>query len=215
MPRYSSCSINITSALKRTSECTATRFTPIGSYTGRRRLPQALTGIGATAYDFTSWIHIPRGLAFSHFWPTSSNSQHLLNFDANYTTATAQSHNNTNFTNGLDSIATNYTNGTECFNPKSGDRAPCNAASSSGTFAEPVRPVVAPVPGASWQVTYTGNRGFERQIVPEFTTLAILDRWNPTDKWNTEFGLRGAVYRYLLGNTADDGQNFWYRAGPK
>ena len=169
-----------------------------------------LEGVGATAYDYELDSHT-RGLAFS--FADQLNSQHLLNFDANYTTATAQSHNNTNFTNGLDSIATNYTNGTECFNPKSGDRAPCNAASSSGTFEDPVRPVVAPVPGASWQVTYTGNRGFERQIVPEFTTIALLDRWNPTDRWNTEFGLRGAVYRYLLGNTADDGQNFWYTAG--
>ena len=169
-----------------------------------------LEGLGATAYDYELDSHT-RGLGFS--FADQLNSQHLLTFDANYTTATAQSHNNTNFTNGLDSIATNYTNGTECFNPKNGDRAPCNAPSSSGTFAEPMRPVAAPVSGASWQVTYTGNRGFERQIVPEFTTLALLDRWSPTDRLNAEVGLRGAVYRYLLGNTADDGQNFWYTAG--
>ena len=169
-----------------------------------------LEGIGATVYDYELDSHT-RGSAFS--FADQLNSQHLLTFDANYTTATGQSHNNTNFSNGLDSIATNYTNGVECFNPSNGGRAPCNAPSGSGTFAEPVRPVAAPVPGASWQVTYTGNRGFEREIVPEFTTLAFLDRWNPTDKLNTEFGLRGAVYRYLLGNTADDGQNFWYTAG--
>ncbi len=169
-----------------------------------------LEGLGVTAYDYELDSHT-RGLAFS--FADQLNSEHLLTVDANYTTATAQSHNNTNFTNSLGSVATNYTNGVECFNPKTGTRAPCNGQSSSGTFAQPVRPIAVAVPGASWQVTYTGNRGFERQIVPEFSTLALLDRWNPTDRLNAEFGLRGAVYRYLLGNTADDGQNFWYTAG--
>ncbi len=169
-----------------------------------------LDGLDVTAYDFELDSHT-RGLALS--FADQLNSEHLLTFDANYTTATAQSHNNTNFTNSLDSIATNYTNGVECFDPRNGNRAPCNAGSSSGTFAEPVKPVANAVPGASWQVTYTGNRGFERQIVPVFTNLALLDRWNPTDRLNAEFGLRGAIYQYLLANTADDGQNFWYAAG--
>ena len=169
-----------------------------------------LEGIGVTVYDYELTSHT-RGLAFS--FADQINPEHLLTADANYTTATTQSHNNTNFTNALDSIATNYTNGVDCFNPKNGDRAPCNAASSAGTFASPVRPVAVPVPGASWQVTYTGNRGFDREVVPEFTTLALLDRWQPTDKVNAEIGLRGAVYRYLLGDTKSDGQDFWYTAG--
>ncbi|MGC1380777.1 MAG: carboxypeptidase regulatory-like domain-containing protein [Candidatus Baltobacteraceae bacterium] len=169
-----------------------------------------LEGIGVTAYDYELDSHT-RGLAVS--LADQVNSQHLLTLDANYTTAAAQSHNNTNFTNGLDSIATSYTNGVECFNPKNGSRAPCNAPSSGGTFASPVPPVTVPVPGASWQVTYTGNRGFERDIVPVFTTVALLDRWQPTDKLYAEIGLRAAVYQYLLGSTTDDGQDFWYTAG--
>ena len=169
-----------------------------------------LAGLGVTVYDYELSSHT-RGSAFS--FADQLNSEHLLTFDANYTTATTPSHNNTNFSNSLGSIATNYTNGAECFNPSNGNRAPCNAPSSGGTFAQPVRPVAVPVPGASWQVTYTGNRGFERETIPEFSTIALLDRWNPTDKVNAEIGLRGAVYRYLLGNTTSDGQDFWYTAG--
>ena len=169
-----------------------------------------LVGLGTTVYDYELSSHT-RGLALS--FADQLNSEHLLTVDANYTTATTPSHNNTNFTNSLDSNATNYTNGAKCFNPATGNRSPCNASSSSGTFASPVQPVTVPVPGASWQVTYTGNRGFERDTIPEFSTIALLDRWNPTDKWNAEFGLRAAVYQYLLGNTSSDGQNFWYAAG--
>ncbi len=167
-----------------------------------------LAGLGTTAYDFELASHT-RGLAFS--FADQVNDQHLLTVDANYTTATTPSHNNTNFGNSLDSSATNYTNGVDCFDPKSGTRAPCNAASTSGTFDRPEGPVAVPVPGASWQVTYTGNRGFERETVPEFSTIGLLDRWNPTDRLNVELGLRAAVYRYLLGSTTNDGQNFGTR----
>ena len=177
---------------------------------GPLEYPSDLSGFNVNVYDYQQSTHT-RGLAFS--FADQLGPHHLLTFDGDYTTATAASYNNTNFVNTLDTPATNYTNGVDCFNPTSGSRSPCNGTSSSGTFADPAPPVRTPVPGASWQVTYTGNRGFQKNIVPDFTAFALLDQWNPTDKLNVQAGLRGDRYNFALADTAGDGQNFWFLAG--
>ena len=177
---------------------------------GPLSLASGLEGFDDLVYDFEMGSHT-RGVALAA--ADQLGAKHLLQFDANYTTAITPSYNNTTFINSTDSIATSYTNGAACFDPSTGTRAPCNDASTSGTFAQPVRPVRVPVTGASWRITYTGTSGFERQVVPQFMTLGLQDLWNPAERLNVELGLRAAVYRYLLGNTSNDGQNFWYRAG--
>ena len=53
-------------------------------------------GFGVTSYDYELNSHT-RGLAFS--FADQINSQPLLTFDANYTTATTNRYNNTNFNN--------------------------------------------------------------------------------------------------------------------
>jgi hypothetical protein len=177
-------------------------------------------GFGSTSYDYDLESHT-RGLAFT--FADQVNSQHLLTFDANYTTASTNRYNNTTFNNTLSTIATNLTNGTECFAWKNGTQggetykqgqpAPCNSSLTSGTFTNPEPGPT--VPGATWQITYTGNSGFVNNVQPNFTAFALEDLWNPTDKLNVDIGLRSEIYGYDLANTSNNGQNFWFLAGQR
>lgn len=182
-----------------------------------------LLGFGVTSYDYELNSHT-RGLAFS--FADQLNSENLLTFDANYTTATTNRYNNTTFNNSLSSIATNLTNGTECFAWKTGrvypggqvyqagQPAPCNSALTSGTFINPTHHV-APFPGTNWEITYTGNSGFVNNVIPNFTTFALQERWTPTERLDVNLGLRDEIYSYDLANTSNDGQNFWFLAGQR
>jgi hypothetical protein len=179
-------------------------------------------GFGALSYDYELESHT-RGLAFTY--ENQLSSAHLLSFDVNYTTASTNRYNNDNFNNGLGSLATNLTNGTECFAwytgsiykggqvYKQGQPAPCNSALTSGSFGDPIPNPAIGVPGANWQVTYTGNSGFVNTVEPNFTAVALQDLWTPTDKLNINLGLRDELYEYNLANTSNNGQNFWFLAG--
>ena len=68
-------------------------------------------GFGADSFDYELESHT-RGL--SGTYANQLSSQHLLTFDVNYITATTNRYNNTNFNNGLTTIATNLTKGNEC-----------------------------------------------------------------------------------------------------
>jgi hypothetical protein len=177
-------------------------------------------GFGALSYDYELESHT-RGLAFT--FADQLSSQHLLTFDTNYTTATTNRYNNDNFNNFLSTSATNLTNGKECFAYytgsvykggevyQQGQPAPCNSVLTSGTFMAPEPGPT--VPGASWQVTYTGNSGFLNTVEPNFTAIALQDLWTPTDRLNVNIGLRDEIYEYNLANTSNNGQNFWFSAG--
>lgn len=179
-----------------------------------------LFGFGVTSYDYELESHT-RGLAFSY--ANQLSPQHLLTLDANYVTASTNRYNNTNFNNTLGTDATSLTNGTECFawesgnyggqHYKAGQPAPCNLPITAGTFIDP-EPAPA-IPGASWQITYTGNSGFLNSVVPNFTSVALDDLWDPTDKLNIDLGLRGEEYEYNLANTTSNGQQFWFLAGQR
>jgi hypothetical protein len=176
-------------------------------------------GFGVTSYDYELESHT-RGLAFT--FADQLSTQHLLNVDANYTTATTNRYNNTNFNNFLSTSATNLTNGKQCFayaagsfegeSYKAGQPAPCNSPVTSGSFLYP-EPGSPKVPGANWQVTFTGDSGFLNNVTPNFTSVALEDHWTPTDKLNVDLGLRGEEYAYNLANTSSNGQNFWFLAG--
>ncbi|MBV9718179.1 MAG: TonB-dependent receptor [Candidatus Eremiobacteraeota bacterium] len=181
-----------------------------------------LYGFGVTSYDYELESHT-RGLAFTY--ANQLNSQHLLTFDANYTTASTNRYNNTNYNNTLGTDATNLTNGTQCFaytsgsfeheSYQAGQPAPCNSPLTSGTFQYPIPPGSVSVPGATWQVTNTGNSGFLNNVEPNFTSVALEDLWDPTDKLNVDLGLREELYEYNLANTSSNGQNFWFLAGQR
>ena len=177
-------------------------------------------GFGALSYDYELESHT-RGLSFT--FADQLSSQHLLTFDTNYVTATTNRYNNNNFNNYPGTSATNLTNGTECFAYYTGSvykggqvyhqgqPAPCNSLLTSGSFIDPEPGPT--VPGASWEVTYTGNSGFLNTVTPNFTAVALQDQWNPTDKLNINLGLREESYEYNLANTSNNGQNFWFLAG--
>ena len=205
-----------------------------------------LFGLGVLSYDYELNSHT-RGAAFS--FADQINAKNLISLDANYTTATTNRYNNTNFNNGLTTDATNLTNGTHCFafmpgtvsgvNYNAGQIAPCNSDLTSGTYGDPTRAIqcsenamfapgspnipagqspdpqcpATPPAGASWQVTSTGESGFENTVRPNFTTVALQDRWQPNDKLNVDVGLRFANYQFQLANTQDPGTNFWFSAG--
>jgi|SRR5580700_5163695 hypothetical protein len=177
-------------------------------------------GFGALSYDYELESHT-RGLSMTA--ADQISSEHLLTFDANYVTATTNRYNNNNFNNFLSTNATNLTNGKECIayysgslggeHYQQGQPAPCNSQLTSGSFLDPAPGPT--VPGATWQVTYTGNSGFVNTVEPNFTALALQDQWNPTDKLNVNLGLREEEYAYDLANTSNNGQNFWFLAGQR
>lgn len=188
--------------------------------TGALSYGTLFSGFGATSFDYELESHT-RGLTAT--LADQINSQHLLTLDANYVTAATNRYNNTNFNNSLTTIATNLTNGTECFAWRSGSvgrefyqqgqPAPCNSALTSGTFTDPEPgPTVS---DASWRITYTGNSGFVNNVVPNFTAVALQDLWNPNDRLNINLGLREELYEYNLANTTNNGQNFWFLAGQR
>jgi hypothetical protein len=177
-------------------------------------------GFGGLSYDYELESHT-RGLSFT--FADQLSSQHLVTLDANYVTASTNRFNNTNFNNSPFTSATNLTNGKQCFAYvtgsiykggqvyQQGQPAPCNSTLTSGSFVDPAPGPT--VPGANWQVTYTGNSGFLNTVEPTFTAVALQDQWNPTDKLNINLGLREEAYQYNLSNTSNNGQNFWFAAG--
>jgi hypothetical protein len=196
-----------------------------------------LFGLGATSYDYELNAHT-RGLALT--FADQLNSQHLLRFDANYTTSTTMRFNNTQFNEYLDTDATNLTNGTQCYamyggtvgttSYKPGQVAPCNSPLTSGSYGDPTDSYACAAgsissssiscltklpAGASWQITSSGSSGFLNQVRPDFTALALEDQWNPTDRLNIQLGVRDEIYQYHLADTTSNGQNFWFLAGQR
>ena len=179
-------------------------------------------GFGGLSYDYELESHT-RGLSFTY--ANQLSSEHLVTLDANYVDASTNRYNNTNFNNNPYTSATNLTNGKQCFAfytgtiykggqvYQQGQPAPCNSPLTSGTFADPAPGAV--VPGANWQVTFTGNSGFLNTVEPNFYAVALQDQWNPTDKLNIQLGLREEDYGYNLSNTSNNGQNFWFLAGQR
>jgi hypothetical protein len=169
-----------------------------------------LYGFGVTSYDYELESHT-RGIAME--FADQIDPKSLLTFNANFTTASTNRYNNTNFNNLLGTDATNLTNGTECFSKITGNVRPCNSPRTSGTFGNP-EPTPA-IPGAQWEITNTGDSGFVNNVTPSFTAIALQDEWSPTDKLIVNLGLRDEIYAYDLANTSSNGQNFWFLAGQR
>jgi hypothetical protein len=196
-----------------------------------------LFGLGVLSYDYELESHT-RGLAFSFADQLSSTNQ--ITLDANYTTASTNRYNNNNFNNSLTAPATNLVSGFgRCVALYSatylhvkyaaGQQAPCNSPLTSGSFIDPSDQILcqqnalfptqdpqclSKLPaGSAWQVTYTGQSGFLNNVQPNFTSVALEDRWRPSDRLDINIGLRDEVYQYDLSNTSNDGQNFWFAAG--
>jgi hypothetical protein len=152
------------------------------------------------------------------------NPQHLLNFTANYTTASTIRANNTSLLAfaGSNSYGSNDTDGVNCFVPTTGAIAPCNSAVTSGTYTAPTTPaspkgslpVPTPVNG-TWIVTNNLPRATFNNVMPKFASAALSDQFKPNDKLLLNVGVREERFEYDLGNTQDNGKNFWFAAGQR
>ena len=138
------------------------------------------------------------------------NPQHLLNTTVNYTTALTTRVNNTSLlaVAGSNARATNDTDGSVCYTA-TGAIGPCNSGSTAGTYKNPT-PFV-PVLG-SWIVTNDLPRATFNTVVPKFASAAISDQWRPSEKVLVNLGLRWERFEFGLGDTSDNGKDFWFQA---
>jgi hypothetical protein len=137
----------------------------------------------------------------------------LLNFTANYTTASTIRVNNTSLLAfaGSNARATNDTDGTFCYD-KTGTIAPCNSKATAGTYTNPTP--FTPLVG-SWIVTNNIPRATFNNVTPKFVTASLTDQYRPNDKLLLSLGARYEQFEYDLGNTSNNGENFWFTAAQR
>ncbi len=139
------------------------------------------------------------------------NAQNLISLTGNYTTATVARWNNSFY--GAPAGVTNLSDGTNCYNSK-GNIASCLSGATQGTYASPVGfPVVgnAAAANAKWIVTRPGAYGSYNNVQPRFSSIALQDQWQPTDRLNFNLGVRYENYSYVLGNTNSPEFSFWFK----
>lgn len=167
--------------------------------------------------DYELMTHT-RGVSFEY--ANQINSENLLHFTANYTTAGLNRFNNqTWLANSLNKTVTNLVdaNGT-CYSYKTGAIASCFSSSTAGTYGDPTRATycsskACTIPAnASWIVTQPQGRGTSNQVTPKFTTVSLEDEFRPNDKLNLNIGVRFERYQYDLVNSDTAMNNFWFNA---
>ncbi|MBV9438965.1 MAG: TonB-dependent receptor, partial [Candidatus Eremiobacteraeota bacterium] len=144
------------------------------------------------------------------------NSRNLLEFTANYTTASTVRFNNSTWNNGTGSAATNLVsvaNGQyTCWG--AGD-TPVSCYTGRGSFSNPTPFAAGPngtAAGAQWLVTKVGPTGTYNTVVPQFYSYALTDQLTATDKLLLNFGLRYEQYNYQLVPLVGGIYDFWYQA---
>jgi len=170
---------------------------------------------GQAAFDYELDTHT-RGASLNYV--NQLNSRNLLEFSANYTTATTMRYNNSTFSNATTTSATNLVSSANgiytCYN-KAGAVASCFSSTTRGSFINPA-PFAATGPAAAanaqWLVTFVGPTGTYNTVIPHFSSYSLTDQMNATDKLLLNFGLRLEQYQYTLVNLTDPIHNFWYQA---
>jgi hypothetical protein len=167
------------------------------------------------AYDYELDTHT-RGASLNYV--NQINARNLVEFTANYTTATTMRYNNTTFANTPGTAATNLVSSANgvytCYNA-AGAPGSCFSGSTRGSFGNPApfaATGAAAAAGAQWLVTDVGPTGTYNTVVPHFSSYALTDQMNVTDKLLLNFGLRLEQYQYSLVNLTDPIHNFWYQA---
>ncbi len=162
------------------------------------------------------------------------NTQNLLRFTANYTTASvARWNNNGTWLAGYlgsRTVVSNLTNGDPnnpmCFDYTSGAQASCFSSSTAGNFGSPTQGMdfdpcasgqlsaisQACAAGAKWTVTVPSGQGTFNTVKPIFTSFALEDEFKPSDRWDLNLGLRFETYRYDLTNSNNAEFNYWFNA---
>jgi len=206
----------------------STQYAPIVTATGGNTYP--LNGfLGANfqyllspyvttqaAYDYELDTHT-RGASINYV--NQINPRNLIEFTANYTTASTMRYNNGTFENSPTTSATNLVSSANgvytCYSKTTGAVASCFSSATRGTFANPAPAAptgAAAAAGAQWLVTFVGPTGTYNTVKPAFTSYALTDQMNVTDKLLLNFGVRLEQYNYQLVNLTDPIHNFWYQA---
>jgi hypothetical protein len=167
--------------------------------------------------DYELMTHT-RGVSFEY--ANQINTQNLLRFTANYTTAGLNRFNNqTWLANSLGKTVTNLVDASgNCYNYKTGAIASCFSSSSAGTYGDPARATycstnACTIPAnAQWIVTQPEGRGTLNNVTPKFTTVALEDEFRPNDKLNLNLGVRFERYQYDLADSNTAMNNFWFNA---
>ncbi|MGZ3527810.1 MAG: TonB-dependent receptor domain-containing protein, partial [Vulcanimicrobiaceae bacterium] len=161
------------------------------------------------------------------------NAKNLLQFNANYTTASVTRFNNSSWEAGIAGSRTGVTNLTNgdpnnpiCYSYVTGAQASCFSSSTYGTYTDPERagacaarisagktPCAAIPAGAQWLVTVPGGQGTYNTVKPIFTSASLQDEFKPTDRLDLNFGVRFENYTYDLANTNTPEFNFWFNEG--
>lgn len=192
-------------------------------------LANGATAVGADSLLSPGFLPLPlfadyelsthtRGLGFQ--FADQISPEHLLQFNANLTSATSTRWNNETMFTSTATPATNLADAAGNCYDAAGQRATCNSESSDptyGTFGNPTPftpPAGSPaaVAGAHWIVTTPGQQGSYNTVSPQFSSFSLMDTWRPSDKLSVNGGLRFEQFQYDLASANTPGQNFWATA---
>lgn len=148
------------------------------------------------------------------------SAKHLLQLTGNFTTATAERWNNRTRANTAGAFSTNLVDPLGNCYGASGTLTACNRndLDSRGTFANPApfaASGAAAAAGARWIVTLPGEQGPDNTVKPNFTSIALTDQFNPSDRLSLNLGLRREVFGYKLAAQNDAGAQFWAQAAAR
>jgi hypothetical protein len=189
---------------------------------------------GATLADYEVLGHIYGG---SLVYANNLSSQHLLSASISYQTQKLQTYNATfdtvlsaepsvylENTGQFGNVASDYTDGSHCYNYTTGLYDSCYDLSNIGNQANltpgdcvaagtcPGSP--AAISGATWHMTENGQNAQVDNVTPYFTSAAVTDSWRPSDRWTINAGARFDHFAYSLDDLASNypARAFWFNA---
>ena len=173
------------------------------------------TGVSAN-YDL---ITHTAGGEFQYY--NQITDKHLLQLTFNDTTANVTRFNNTGYlneTSPIGYISLDSRGAYHCWDPSTGNEAPCAGAGSavykSTAAGGPTAFAPAGSPaanaGAYWATLWNGNTsGTFNTVKPNFMSASLADQWRPSDRWNINGSVRYDRFAYNMPN-ANAGQNPFY-----
>ncbi|MGZ3526647.1 MAG: TonB-dependent receptor domain-containing protein [Vulcanimicrobiaceae bacterium] len=135
------------------------------------------------------------------------NTQHLLEFTANYAQASVSRFNNTGWLSTHSPIGyVSESNGVyQCWDPSTGNSSSClpGSAYSSNSVKGPTGTASdgssADLAGAQWVSLWNGDTaGTYNTVKPKFSFISLSDQWRPSAKLLFNLGLRYEDYIYGL-----------------
>ena len=187
-------------------------------------------GLCGNTQDYELATHT-RGGEFQY--ANQINPENLIQFTANYTTASvARWNNSSTWLQGYvgSRFSTNLTNlnptNPQCFSASTGLPASCYGSSARGNTFNPTNgeaydpcfagqlPAGSPacLAGAKWYVTTPSGQGTYNTVTPKFTSLALQDEFRPNSRLDLNVGVRYENYTYVLPNSNTPEFNFWFNA---